>query len=70
MPGVFAAGDVRYRSVKRVAAAVGQGAAAIQQVHEYLTAEASTPRRSRAGDAPASSCRQWCRRWCPGRSGR
>jgi thioredoxin reductase (NADPH) len=37
MPGVFAAGDVRHRSVKRVAAAVGQGAAAIQQVHEYLT---------------------------------
>ncbi len=40
VPGVFAAGDARYRSVKRVAAAVGQGAAAIQQVHEYLTAEA------------------------------
>jgi thioredoxin reductase (NADPH) len=38
MPGVFAAGDIRHRSVKRVAAAVGQGAAAIQQVHEYLTA--------------------------------
>jgi thioredoxin reductase (NADPH) len=37
VPGVFAAGDVRYRSLKRVAAAVGQGAAAIQQVHEYLT---------------------------------
>jgi thioredoxin reductase (NADPH) len=40
VPGVFAAGDVRYRSVKRVAAAVGQGAAAIQQVHEYLTTRA------------------------------
>jgi thioredoxin reductase (NADPH) len=40
MPGVFAAGDVRHRSVKRVASAVGQGAAAIQQVHEYLTAVA------------------------------
>jgi thioredoxin reductase (NADPH) len=39
-PGVFAAGDIRHRSVKRVAAAVGQGAAAIQQVHEYLTAVA------------------------------
>jgi len=38
MPGVFAAGDVRHRTVKRVAAAVGQGAAAIQQVHEYLLA--------------------------------
>ncbi|MEX2413669.1 MAG: NAD(P)/FAD-dependent oxidoreductase, partial [Thermoleophilaceae bacterium] len=39
-PGVFAAGDVRHRSVKRVASAVGQGAAAIQQVHEYLTVAA------------------------------
>jgi thioredoxin reductase (NADPH) len=35
-PGVFAAGDVRSGSVKRVAAAVGEGAAAIQQVHRYL----------------------------------
>lgn len=46
VPGVFAAGDVRHRSVKRVASAVGQGAAAIQQVHEYLTAMALT--RSKA----------------------
>jgi thioredoxin reductase (NADPH) len=36
MPGVFAAGDVRHRSVKRVASAVGEGSIAIQQVHEYL----------------------------------
>ncbi|QIN83491.1 hypothetical protein GBA63_13250 [Rubrobacter tropicus] len=36
MPGVFAAGDVRYRSVKRVASAVGEGSIAIQQVHDYL----------------------------------
>jgi thioredoxin reductase (NADPH) len=36
MPGVFAVGDVRYRSVKRVASAVGEGSIAIQQVHEYL----------------------------------
>jgi thioredoxin reductase (NADPH) len=35
-PGIFAAGDVRYGSVKRVAAAVGEGAAAIQAVHQYL----------------------------------
>src|SRR4051812_9506554 len=34
-PGVFAAGDVRYGSVKRVASAVGEGASAIQQVHRY-----------------------------------
>jgi thioredoxin reductase (NADPH) len=36
MPGVFAAGDVRHRSMKRVASAVGEGATAIQLVHEYL----------------------------------
>ncbi|TFV86493.1 FAD-dependent oxidoreductase [Blastococcus sp. CT_GayMR20] len=36
LPGVFAAGDVRHRSVKRVAAAAGEGATAIQLVHEYL----------------------------------
>jgi len=36
MPGVFAAGDVRCRSVKRVASAVGAGAIAIQSVHEHL----------------------------------
>jgi thioredoxin reductase (NADPH) len=35
-PGVFAAGDVRAGSVKRVASAVGEGAMAIQLVHEYL----------------------------------
>ena len=39
MPGVFAAGDVRHRSVKRVASAVGEGAIAIQLLHEYLRAE-------------------------------
>jgi thioredoxin reductase (NADPH) len=38
MPGVFAVGDARCRSVKRVASAVGEGATAIQLVHEYLRA--------------------------------
>lgn len=36
MPGVFAIGDIRHRSVKRVASAVGAGGIAIQYVHEYL----------------------------------
>jgi thioredoxin reductase (NADPH) len=36
VPGVFAAGDVRANSVKRVASAVGEGAMAIQLVHRYL----------------------------------
>jgi len=39
IPGVFAAGDVRHRSIKRVASAVGEGATAIQLVHEYLRAD-------------------------------
>ena len=36
VPGVFAVGDVRLDSMKRVAAAVGEGASAIQNVHQYL----------------------------------
>jgi thioredoxin reductase (NADPH) len=36
LPGVFAVGDVRYGSVKRVASAVGEGSIAIRLVHEYL----------------------------------
>ena len=36
LPGVFAAGDVRAASVKRVAAAVGDGALAVSGVHAYL----------------------------------
>lgn len=35
-PGVFAVGDVRHRSVKRVASAVGEGAVVVQHVHEHL----------------------------------
>jgi thioredoxin reductase (NADPH) len=36
IPGIFAVGDVRCGSVKRVAAAVGEGSACIQQVHRVL----------------------------------
>jgi len=36
VPGVFAVGDVRLDSMKRVASAVGEGAGAIQNVHQYL----------------------------------
>ena len=39
LPGVFAAGDVRHRSIKRVAAAVGEGSAAIRTIHQYLSQE-------------------------------
>ncbi|MES2072578.1 MAG: FAD-dependent oxidoreductase [Pseudomonadota bacterium] len=36
VPGVFAIGDVRWSSTKRVAAAVGEGAAAVAQIHAYI----------------------------------
>jgi thioredoxin reductase (NADPH) len=36
MPGVFAAGDVRLGSTKRIASAVGEGGVAIRVVHDYL----------------------------------
>jgi thioredoxin reductase (NADPH) len=36
VPGVFAVGDVRSGSLKRVAAAVGEGSSAVRSVHEHL----------------------------------
>jgi thioredoxin reductase len=45
VPGVFAVGDVREGSIKRVAAAVGEGALAVTLVHQYL---ASIPRPAHA----------------------
>lgn len=36
-PGIFAVGDVRHGSVKRVAAGVGEGATAVQFIHQFLT---------------------------------
>ena len=40
-PGVFAAGDVRHGSVKRVAGAVGEGSVAVGSVHQYLAEPAA-----------------------------
>jgi thioredoxin reductase (NADPH) len=37
VPGVFAAGDVRHGSVKRVASGVGEGSIAVQFTHQYLS---------------------------------
>ncbi|MGB7022876.1 MAG: FAD-dependent oxidoreductase [Candidatus Acidiferrales bacterium] len=37
VPGIFVAGDVRYRSIKRVASGVGEGSNAVQFVHQYLS---------------------------------
>lgn len=42
VPGIFAIGDVRAGSTKRVAAAVGEGAAVVAQVHAYLATLSST----------------------------
>jgi thioredoxin reductase (NADPH) len=46
---VFAAGDVRSGSIKRVASAVGEGSMTVQFVHERLT----EARKSEAGPRPA-----------------
>ena len=64
MPGVFAAGDVRQGSIKRVASAVGEGATVVRLVHEHLREDAllfrvtlidfrrhATPHRGRHGNA-------------------
>jgi thioredoxin reductase (NADPH) len=40
VPGIFAAGDVRSASVKRVAAGVGKGSMVISFVHQYLAGDA------------------------------
>jgi thioredoxin reductase (NADPH) len=50
VPGVFAVGDVRLDSMKRVASAVGEGAGAIQNVHQYL-AQVKEQREAKAGVA-------------------
>ena len=50
LPGVFAVGDVRHGSVKRVAGAVGEGSVAVGSVHEYLAARESRQRRPSASD--------------------
>jgi thioredoxin reductase (NADPH) len=54
VPGVFAAGDARYRSIKRVASAVGDGATVVRLVQEYL----STGDEDELSVAPAGSLGQ------------
>jgi thioredoxin reductase (NADPH) len=53
VPGVFAAGDVRHSSVKRVAAAVGEGSTAVQLVQRLLDDGRRTPAEQALGGAPA-----------------
>lgn len=47
VPGVFAVGDVRSRSVKRVASAVGEGSAVVQVIHQHLESQSRTVHRGR-----------------------
>jgi thioredoxin reductase (NADPH) len=47
LPGVFAVGDVRHGSVKRVANAVGEGSVAVGSVHHYLALARRRERRLR-----------------------
>lgn len=49
VPGVFVAGDVRHGSTKRVASAVGEGAIAVQLVHQYLGDVATADARALHG---------------------
>jgi thioredoxin reductase (NADPH) len=51
-PGVFAIGDVRASSVKRVAAAVGEGAQVVAALHAYLAARAGDPAKAQNPLAP------------------
>jgi thioredoxin reductase (NADPH) len=57
--GVFAAGDVRSGSIKRVASAVGEGAMAVRLVHERLSPAKSD---RRAGERPTAAGRRRGRR--------
>ena len=42
IPGVFAVGDVRSGSVKRVGGAIGEGAAAVALIHQHLSGATTT----------------------------
>jgi thioredoxin reductase (NADPH) len=46
VPGVFAVGDVRHGSIKRVASAVGEGSIAIRLIHDYLALAPAVPQAS------------------------
>ena len=52
--GIFAAGDVRCGSVKRVGAAIGEGAAVVAQLHAFLARRGSAPAGAARATAPGS----------------
>jgi thioredoxin reductase (NADPH) len=51
VPGIFAAGDVRHASIKRVASAVGAGSICVQMIHEHLAALSGLAERVAASTA-------------------
>ena len=53
IPGIFAAGDVRHGSMKRVASSVGEGSMAIAFVHQYLAEDLARARADTQSAAPA-----------------
>jgi thioredoxin reductase (NADPH) len=55
MTGVFGAGDIRHDSLKRVAAAVGEGSTVIRQVHEYRATQARQLAAIRTSDLGSRS---------------
>jgi thioredoxin reductase (NADPH) len=57
IPGVFAIGDVRSGSTKRLAGSVGEGAQVIATIHRYLERSAKDPAIGRAGQATLISAR-------------
>lgn len=59
MPGVFAVGDVRAGSSKRVATAVGEGSTAVQLVHDYLTAAESAEPQTPTRVHPSATPEAW-----------
>jgi len=63
LPGVFAVGDVRHGSVKRVASAVGEGSMAVRLVHEHLASLAGVARRAVLGHGSECTGGAVRRRW-------
>jgi thioredoxin reductase (NADPH) len=56
VPGIFAVGDTRAGSIKRVASAVGEGSMAVHLVHRYLSERAErAPSAQQAQITPASA---------------
>ena len=56
VPGVFVAGDVRARSIKRVASAVGEGSMAVSLIHEYLVERVTSSPHHRSRSCARSTC--------------